>query len=218
MARGNPFKRPSIEKLTACSKGRRMMKTLLDINALPEATVMFFSLMIIMSALCMANEDPYEITEEKSRSKATQLSLFGTVLPMAAAVPFLGQGKEIEAANNVAGLTILGLGLFVGPSIGHLYAENKSRAFGGIGIRMLSAGLAVYGLSKIEIFGDDNGGGGLLFSLGGIICIGSAVADIVNAGKSVDKYNKFLSSANLKINPTFFANVNAPGLNVMITF
>ncbi|MEE9441874.1 MAG: hypothetical protein V3V99_04330 [candidate division Zixibacteria bacterium] len=218
MARGNPDKWPSIEISTACPKGRWMMKSILNIKAQSKTASLFLALVILMGAYCNAQNDPYEIIEEKSRSKAIQLSFLGTVLPIAAGIPFLGHGKEVGAANNVAGLSIMGLGLFIGPSLGHFYAENNSRAIGGIGIRVFSAGLAVYGLSTIDIFGDDNSGGGGLFLLGGIACLGSTVADIAKAGKSVDSYNKSHASHNLSIHPTYFANANTPGLNVTLTF
>jgi hypothetical protein len=155
----------------------------------------------------------------KSKFKALTYSLVCTLGPIAASIPLLGQGNDIEATNNVVGLTIGSLGLLCGPGAGHLYAKNEISFVKGVIIRGAAGAIAVYSLSKIEIFGDnDNTGPGWFFVIGGSTFVVSAIHDISTTGKSVDRYNEQHGFSQFNLQPCYFANSEAPGLLLSMRF
>ncbi len=80
-------------------------------------------------------------TEKQYYQKAVQTSLFHTAAPLAAG--FLLVAAEHGDLQTTGGL-LLGYGLLVGPSAGHIYLENRQRAITGFLIRAFSAA-AVFG-------------------------------------------------------------------------
>ena len=61
----------------------------------------------------------------KSPTKASNLSLGGTLLPIAAGIAVLA--AEPGGVAQVAGATSFFFGLIVGPSLGHAYACNGAK-------------------------------------------------------------------------------------------
>lgn len=120
-----------------------------------------------------ANQDTATATP-KSPSQAVVLSLGGTLILAPA----------------------YGAGLFVGPAIGHFYAENHSQAWIGIGVRS-SMALIFAGAAESANEGDSGGvseapdfdGLGLLL-FGAAVVLGSGIYDIATAGKSAREYNE----------------------------
>jgi hypothetical protein len=116
----------------------------------------------------------------------------------------------------ICGLGIGSLGLIFGPSAGHFYAHSYGRGWAGAGIRALS-GFIVTGGAVATAF-SNSGGVVVLVVLGGVTYLSSAIYDIATVGKSVEKYNNKHGLTNFQINPTYFSQEKAVGVNFSMGF
>jgi hypothetical protein len=166
---------------------------------------------------------------DKSPERAVRASLLSTVIPIVAGGGLLWAGLKSEGNYEI--LTGVGavtgfLGITVGPSVGHSYAESPGKGAKGIGIRMATSlvggFLTFISVNEFEVTDapakDRNNAavtmGVLLFGVTAI----SAIHDIVSAGKSAERYNRRHASASIQIAPAYFANSGAPGLALRIGF
>jgi hypothetical protein len=148
----------------------------------------------------------------KSPGTATALSLFGTMTPLFVSKALSDSGDP----NTATSLLVLG-GLLMGPGIGHMYAGNEKRFWGGFGLRL--AGLAGMTLSFAASWNNpDSDGAAVGFLAGSVVYLGSTIHDIATADNSVRDYNKKYGLTGVSIAPTYFASQNAPGLQLAISF
>lgn len=110
--------------------------------------------------------------DHKSSSRAVLYSLGGTVLLA----------------------PVFGVGLIVGPSFGHFYADNTGQAWTGIGLRSGGVLFPIVA-TAITTGGDADGYEGLeTFALTGLVgligILTSAVYDIVTADNAAQEYNR----------------------------
>jgi hypothetical protein len=159
--------------------------------------------------------------QPKNPSKAGLYSLLATGIPVTVGV--------ISAFNGTLGtpeLFLISGGLIVGPSVGYIYAGMNDRGSKGIVYRSLfGAGAVLLGNQmgmEIALFGgeaDDDGWPVAIF--GTAFLIGHALVDLAKVNSRVEEYNfQRLCEKEISINvyPTYFADSNAAGLELNITF
>jgi len=132
---------------------------------------------------------------DTTRSPKNPLFAFG----LSAGTTALSMGGPVLLADDqlgAAGSLTLALGGIVGPSLGHWYAENRSRAWWGIGIRTASSaafvGTGLWALNETDWFGGDDGAStlpSLLAFTAFLTFISSGLFDIFNAPDSANDYN-----------------------------
>ena len=145
--------------------------------------------------------------QEKSPSLALLLSLVGTAVPAALA---MGGGEDGSSTYWIV------TGSFVvGPSLGHIYAENSGRAALGIGIRAVAALGFTAGLF-MAFDGSDQGTGTALIVSGLAIGGASALIDIGTAPLSARSHNR-RHATEVGVGPTLSPS-GAPGVGFTVRF
>jgi len=136
--------------------------------------------------------------DRKLPSRAQIYSVFGTLFPVVAGTkaPYL-----------------LGVGLVFGPATGHVYAENYSQAFWGIGIRI---GAPLLMGSLIGSSGELDDMITAAF-IGGSIAAVSAIYDMATADNAARKYNERRAS-NVHVAPTVGPQGEQVGLTLQLSF
>ncbi len=78
---------------------------------------------------------------------ATMLSVASTLLPLgvSSGLLFTGRGSD-EGLRLDVGLSLVGVGSIIGPSIGHIYAGTGTDAWVTLGLRVLTGGLMTAGI------------------------------------------------------------------------
>lgn len=180
-------------------------------------------------------ELPLMYSGYKSERKAILISLLGTAIPTAASVYFLSHHDVTktypnealrytirEPRNETIGGILLFTGLYIGPSVGHFYAERPLRGFSGLGLRTgitLATISGAWAVCPWNCYKYDDGydlAMGILIT-GSILFTGSVVYDIVTADNSVRKHNADLAHK-LSIQPTYAVKENRIGLSVKLLF
>jgi len=131
----------------------------------------------------------WRVPEAKSPRRALVLSAAGTLLPVALGAVVLAtrprgdpvSGKPADETYDVVGGALIGLGLGVGPSLGHFYAHEM----GWFLPRILVGG--VLGLVAAS---SDLGDGVALALLGGTAVTIMAARDIATAPAAARRYNE----------------------------
>jgi len=111
-------------------------------------------------------------------------------------------------------------GAFIGPSLGHFYAENTSQALTGIGIRLGGGALGVLGYGAVlsAILEENSGGGGVaLLLVGGLTGLVSAGYDIFTADDAARDYNE-AHGLNAQVAPTVGPRGEQAGLALRVSF
>ncbi|PWB74484.1 hypothetical protein C3F09_03900 [candidate division GN15 bacterium] len=176
----------------------------------------------IMASSGVGQERARQITA-RNGAVAFKKSFLWTFVPVA-----IGGGivlKGVQGNSNtgliVAGTTIGGLGLLVGPSAGHIYA-GRPHPVSGMGLRLLIGvvgGAAVLGIAIGESMGgDDFSGTASVAGVSGAAIIGSVVYDIATASRSAERYNQNHGLASWRIQPGYFAQQKALGLRLSVHF
>ena len=112
-----------------------------------------------------------------------------------------GRALARSLGGTVLLAPVFGVGLIVGPSLGHFYADNDLQAGIGIGVRLLGGAVVVVGLARIGLtvfeilLGDPSSSIELkearrLAGIGGGIVSVSALVDIVTAPIAAQNYNE----------------------------
>jgi len=146
----------------------------------------------------------------RSASRAFLVSFLGTAAP-------IGVGYAMASSNEIslddAGPASLVLGGFVlGPSLGHFYAGKPGRALAGIGIRVASLlGMAV---AVGESWDQESKGADVLAGVSLGVGAGSAIFDIVTAGKSAQRHNRTAGGTRICLAPALVGS--APGLRLVL--
>ena len=154
-----------------------------------------------------------ETKTRKSPTQARLYSLGGTLVPV-----LLGAGMDRERDNIRIPLWIFGA--FIGPSLGHFYAENTSQALTGIGIRLGGGALGVLGYGAVlsAILEENSGGGGVaLLLVGGLTGLVSAGYDIFTADDAARDYNE-AHGLSVQAAPTVGPRGEQVGLALRVSF
>lgn len=149
----------------------------------------------VPSADTVARKDTTKIgvsSERKSSGRALLYSVGGTVLLLPAG----------------------GVGVVIGPAVGHFYAANSQQARAGIAIR--TGGAGAVGIGGVWALGAPRVGWGLLTG-GALVVAGSALYDIVTAPRSAHEYNKD-HSLSAQVAPTVGPRGEQVGLALRISF
>jgi hypothetical protein len=139
----------------------------------------------------------------------------------------------LALARSLGGTVLLapvfGVGLIVGPALGHIYAHNTLQAGIGIGLRAVAGGVAVVGLAGTvlveidEVFfaGDSDGIDGprarRMAGIGGGIVLASALVDIVMAPIAAKNYNE-ARGLMAQVTPAVGPGPGQVGLAVQVRF
>jgi hypothetical protein len=163
--------------------------------------------MLIVCWLCsIASASPETPSSPSARGRkdpttARSLSL-GSTLIAGTGLFVAGALLREHGENGAANLAFAGggIGLLVGPSVGHIYTEDAMNRWlglrvGGLGVAAVGGMLAI--ASALDDWdnssgGNGNGGAGAGIALMGIGAVGFAagvVGDIVTASSSADAYN-----------------------------
>jgi len=105
---------------------------------------------------------------------------------------------------------IFGVGLIVGPSFGHYYANNRFQANLGIGIRTLSGGLVLVGVVGSALDAVDT-----VFGAG--ILMGSALVDVVMAPFAAHDFNE-AHRVTARVEPVLEPGSEQVGLALRVRF
>ena len=154
-----------------------------------------------------------EYKTRKSPTQARLYSLGGTLVPVA-----FGAGMDRERDNIRIPLWIFGA--FMGPSLGHFYAENTSQALIGIGIRLGGGALGALGFGaalSASLEGNSGGGGAVLLLVGGLTGLVSMGYDIFTADDAARDYNE-AHGLNAQVAPTVGPRGEQVGLALRVSF
>jgi hypothetical protein len=157
------------------------------------------------------NTAPAPQVERKSPNRAQLYSLGGTVVPTVVGA---------KAGDAELGATLVFLGLGLGPSLGHLYADNTDQALVGIGIRVGGGALGALGAAAAlnSILDEDSGGGaGSLLLIGGLTVLMSGGYDIYTAGDAAREYNE-AHGLSVQAAPTVGPRGEQVGLALQVSF
>jgi hypothetical protein len=172
-----------------------------------------------------AQPQPQLDLELKSSGEAMLWAIGTTV----AAVATIGASFHEDSG----GLFLLGAGLMViGPSAGHIYVGEGRHAVNASFLR--AGGLLIFTLGVVDratsisycetessSFGDCDRGYGPVTWIGGLIVAGSALYDIYDAGRAVNRYNDRRRKAAVQLAPTMMSTRGGsftPGVGVIGSF
>jgi hypothetical protein len=178
------------------------------------------ALAVIVLTAHTVNAEPGLQNEPKSVDKAKKLSLYGTLIPVAAgAVIFFGASDRFDNwddAESIVAISIAGAGIVFGPAIGHCYAGEWRYLGKAFWLRMSVAGLSVGAFAYSSTMGGNSSAGGAV--LPALVITASAVYDIAAARKSVEKYNARHNLTSLSLVPCYYASQDAVGMQLRLTF
>ena len=144
----------------------------------------------------------------KSPGTALELTLTGTLFPIAALIVGLSQGED---ALGLAGL----IAMPIGPSLGFFYGGASGRGWLGIGIRTLGFAMSIGGAAWNWKDGDS----GDILILGGMVAyVSSCLFDILTVKSVVREHNMELQRKSLSIAPVFSPKSRTAGLQVQLSF
>jgi hypothetical protein len=179
-------------------------------------------IMVVMVLLAFAaNAGANQGTENapKSIAKAKKLSLYGTVIPVVTgAVIFFGASDRFENwddGESIVAASIAGAGIILGPALGHCYAGEWRYLGKAIWLRMTIAGLAVGAAAWSASSSGSSGGKG--FVMPSFLMVFSAIWDITKVKNSVEKFNSSHSQRAVSLNPCYFTQHDAIGLQLSMT-
>ena len=125
---------------------------------------------------------------------------------------------------------IAGLGITVGPGLGHAYAGRRWSLAKGTGFRTLGVILVASGLISDEPSGmgcwgkseeeckEDEGTDAFSVVIGSVIYLWSTIHDFRTLDDSVERYNQQHAGITVSVSPTYFASENALGVVVSVGF
>ena len=148
--------------------------------------------------------------ESKTRKSPGRAQLYSLGATM---VPLIG---GLGADNAPLGAA----GFFIGPSVGHFYAENTGQALAGIGIRLGGGVLSIVGFGvalNASLEGNGGGGGAALFYAGALTGLVSAGYDIFTAGNAARDFNK-AHGLSVQATPTVGPRGEQGGLALQVSF
>jgi len=171
----------------------------------------------------------------KSKTTARQLSYGCTFIPVAAGgaiVGFsLGKSAGQETTGWVLGVTTAGLGLTIGPIIGHNYAGKR---WSTPGLKFRIAGFAAGGLGALgTLFLAETDGLYketsletseeaelviALFACGTALLLAASIVDLATVDRSVDEYNRKHAAPSLSIAPGYNPSSGTFGLTASVRF
>jgi hypothetical protein len=188
-------------------------------------TMISLSVLLLLLASTASAQDVWNedlAFQMKSEAAAQRYSFLGTTLPIAAGV--------VSAYNGRMGtpeITLITAGIIAGASLGYFYGGDASRGVQGIAIRggLAAASLIIgnkMGL-EIDIFGtgeaDDEGWP--IVIIGTVLVIGHAISDVAGVRDHIWERNDELirrSQASVTLNPRYFVDSGAGGLELQVTF
>jgi hypothetical protein len=189
------------------------------INSCVKVTVIMLFAMAVMTQAGTAQR-PLRY-KPRTKSTALSLSLAATLMPVACGVALISKDDHFQGA------VIGGVGMVLGPGIGHAYAGQTGRLATGSLIRigglvLMSAGaLGDIGFSlKPRHPYTKSSGSDIdpMVVVGAAVCVFSAIYDIATVGRSVQKYNRSQRHARVDVRPVWFAQEKTPGLALTLTF
>jgi hypothetical protein len=158
-----------------------------------------------------------EIKKTKSETTALYWSLGATLIPIAL-------GFKLEENVGDKAFIVVTLGLIVGPSAGHFYAEQMKRGLKSTGLRLGLSVITLIALGQASgsgggIYGYPSSGMGIIALGAGIVAVGSAVYDIFTAPRSARKHNELIKkTGNVYFIPKIDIKEESCGLSVVYCF
>ena len=168
--------------------------------------------LLIAAAAATSHAQPGASLPDRPEQKSPVLALGLSLLGTGAGVAALFAASHVDDGEIVGALGVAAL--VVGPSLGHIYADEPGRAVRHAGVRLgalaiMGAGLAMV-LSSPCAFGSENecpetredAGVGIFFA-GALLGAGSAVYSIIDAPLAASRTNRAASSLVLAPTPIF---------------
>jgi hypothetical protein len=190
----------------------------------PDALAALVLTVSFLPTLSASAQTPDSIRQVKKASGAIQASVLGTLLPAAAGTFFIldgARGSGAKTGEVALGIGIGALGVILGPSFGHAYADHPRplrRAwtrFAGVAI----GGLGLAGMGMSNSFG--NGPTPMAYAfmgVGGMLFLYGTIADFATVASSVKTYNERHGFSKIRLEPVYFSQHRAPGVAVSIDF
>lgn len=168
---------------------------------------------------------PFRNQEPKSVSKARNIALTNTVMPVATGLTAIALFDNRTIQTSGALLAVYGLSM--GPSTGNFYAEDYTRGFLGLGMR--AAGLFLMHDATREVFGSTFANRLTIddrkvrltdtkMLIGEALILGSAIYNILSAKKSVQKYQESRRKFAVSVSSASIKRTIAPLLTARINF
>lgn len=180
--------------------------------------------LISASALCQEHTRPLM---PKDEATAFRKSFMWTFIPVTIGGGLVLKGVQGNMHGNAqiafiaAGASVGGLGLLIGPAVGHIYAE-RPHPMSGMGLRILAGVIGGAGTAGVGIaasFGDTDLSAIIpIATVTGAVIMASAIYDIGTAGRSARRYNERNGLANWHLQPQYFAQQEAMGLKLSVSF
>ena len=155
---------------------------------------------------------------EKSAANAVALSLFGTIIPGAASIPFVTRDIPKSNWNEAVGVTLIGTGVLFGPGLGHIYAGNRHAFYRGLTIRGIGGGIMLLGVVSMESIFDEDEGAAFMIFLGGLSALVSMVYDIATADNSARDFNERQRQSAISVYPSMKVQPGGAQVQVRIGF
>ena len=158
------------------------------------------SLIVVLFLLVPSIVEAKSMFEENFKSEQNQLKSENTALLSslaATAIPVALGGTLLFGNSAEAGLALVSMGIILGPSTGHFYANHKGRGFAGIATRIvIVAGATGIGCIMDKDAHPDVSGLAILgmMIIGGAISSLHGIYDICTAPSSVRNYNESLKN------------------------
>jgi len=136
---------------------------------------------VLLTALATTHAHAQTTPQPKSPSKATWLSVLSTVVPTAGGIGLIAVSDGTEPLQILGGV-LIGLGVEIGPSVGHFYAGRTGLLLP----RILASGAFAY-----AALDSDNWDTGEGLAIVGIAVAGATVLiDIALASDAATAWNK----------------------------
>jgi hypothetical protein len=190
---------------------------------------LILTMILMLSTPGRAQFDKYKnpyLYKEKAK-KAEMISNLGTFVPLTAGIIWWRFGNDNN--NTWTGSVTLGLsGMIIGPSLGYYYGGCSHRGTTGIVVRTITGaitmGTAVAVGNSIESKGMNCPG--LSAALG--ICAVGTIVLFIESLYDVSKVREIVNNSNrekarkaeshIALSPAYFADSNATGLQLQVTF
>ena len=174
--------------------------------------------------------DDSAIPSRKTEATALNAAMGATFMPVLLGALLLHFGSDDSEVDETAAAAMMATGAVLGPGLGHLYANNRSKFLTSTLLRTVCAGAMVLGESmsddpirsqssgSVRSSQNDSGSGYALFFFGAVGFGTITIYDFVTTGNSVDSYNEQWLTDRWRLEPVMAVGSRYAGLRLSLNF
>jgi len=174
--------------------------------------------------------DDSVMPNRKTEAIALNAAMGATFTPLILGALLLHFGSDDSELDETAAAAMIATGAVLGPGLGHLYANNRSKFLTSTLLRAVCAGAMVLGESmsddpirsqssgSVRYSQNDSGTGYALFFFGAVGFGTITIYDFVTTGHSVDSYNEQWLTDGLRLEPVMAVGPRYAGLRLSLNF